>query len=111
MGLSKRRRAPPRRNRRLRRRLAVALGYEPGTAGAPEVLAKGAGFLAERILELAGRSKVPVRRDADLVEALSWLDVGAEIPPELYEAVAEVLAFVYAMNAQWRAAGEGGGRG
>jgi flagellar biosynthesis protein len=83
--------------------MAVALGYEPGRR-APEILARGAGLLAERILELAKAAGVPVRQDADLTEVLAGLDVGAEIPPELYEAVAEVLAFVYRMNEKYRQA-------
>jgi flagellar biosynthesis protein len=81
--------------------MAVALGYEPGSR-APEVLARGAGLLAERIVELARAAGVPVRQDADLAEVLAGLEIGAEIPPELYEAVAEVLAFVYRMNDRYR---------
>jgi flagellar biosynthesis protein len=81
--------------------MAVALGYESGKR-APEVLARGAGLLAERIIALARAAGVPVKQDADLAEVLAGLEVGAEIPPELYEAVAEVLAFVYRMNERYR---------
>jgi flagellar biosynthesis protein len=82
----------------------VALGYEPGgERTAPEVLASGVGLLAERIVERAHSAGVPVREDADLAEVLGNLPVGAEIPPELYEAVAEVLAFIYRMNGSYAA--------
>src|SRR5512135_1041037 len=88
---------PPRR-RIVPSQVAVALGYERESGRAPEVLASGAGLLAKRILEAARAAGVPVREDSDLAEVLAGLEVGAEIPPELYEAVAEVLAFVYRMN-------------
>ncbi|MCR2804994.1 EscU/YscU/HrcU family type III secretion system export apparatus switch protein [Paenibacillus soyae] len=76
-------------------RKAVALKYEPGDRGAPVVVAKGQGYLADRILEKAKDSGVPVQEDASLVEVLSKLDVDQEIPPELYVLVAEILSFVY----------------
>jgi len=80
------------------RQVAVALGYEPGKGRAPEVVARGYGRIAEFILEVARERKIPVREDADLAEVLARLDVGAEIPDELYEAIAEVLAFIYRVN-------------
>ncbi|WP_168122268.1 EscU/YscU/HrcU family type III secretion system export apparatus switch protein [Paenibacillus sp. HB172176] len=76
-------------------RKAVALKYEPGEKSAPILVAKGAGQLADRILEKAKESGVPVQEDASLVEVLSKLDVDQEIPPELYTLVAEILSFVY----------------
>ena len=75
---------------------AIALKYS-GT-NAPKVTAKGQGFVAARILELAEESGVPVRRDAALVQALSTLELDREIPEELYAAVAEVLAWAYALD-------------
>lgn len=85
------------------RQTAVALRYVRGEDEAPRVLAKGRGAIAERIIEIARRHGVPVHRDADLVEVLARLDIGAAIPPELYEAVAEILAYLYRMNrlANW----------
>ena len=80
-----------------KRQVAVALGYDDEKP-APQVLSKGWGFKAEDILRLAEAHGVPVRRDADLAQTLSALEVGALIPPELYAAVAEVLAFLYRMN-------------
>ncbi|MCE9582612.1 MAG: EscU/YscU/HrcU family type III secretion system export apparatus switch protein [Planctomycetes bacterium] len=79
-------------------RVAVALRYLAGTDHAPRVVARGRGDLADRILALAKEHGVPVRPDRDLVEALAALDVGAEIPPRLYEALAEVLAYVLKVN-------------
>ena len=60
--------------------------------------------LAERILALARQHGVPIRHDPDLVGLLAVLDVGSQIPPELYQAVAEVLAFVYHLNSSQRPA-------
>lgn len=80
------------------RRKAVALGYDQSADAAPRVTAKGSGLVAERILELARESGVPVHEDPDLMTLLAELDVGVEIPENLYRAVAEVLAFVYRLN-------------
>jgi flagellar biosynthesis protein len=82
---------PPRRKR------ATALRYTSGS-GAPQVVATGAGVLAERILELARESGVPVREEPALVEALARLELGQEIPPELFQAVAEVLVWAYGLE-------------
>ncbi|MFD0587847.1 EscU/YscU/HrcU family type III secretion system export apparatus switch protein [Paenibacillus sp. GCM10027627] len=76
-------------------RKAVALKYEPGERSAPVIVAKGAGHIADRILDKAKESGVPVQEDASLVEVLSKLDIDQEIPPELYTLVAEILSFVY----------------
>jgi flagellar biosynthesis protein len=83
---------------------AVALRYDPATMPSPEVVATGRGELAERILALARQHGVPIRHDPDLVGLLAVLDVGSQIPPELYQAVAEVLAFVYHLNNSQRPA-------
>lgn len=87
-----------------RRQRAVALQYDAADANrAPKVLAKGKGEIAEKILELAKQKGIPLYRDPELVEILGQLDVGAEIQPELYQAVAEVLIFIYKMNQKKRA--------
>lgn len=86
------------RRRKIARQVAVALGYEPGGRSAPEVLASGMGLMAERIIAQAKASGVPIHADSDLAQVLGSLSVGEQIPPDLYEAVAEVLAFVYRMN-------------
>jgi flagellar biosynthesis protein len=84
----------------LSRQLAVALGYEPDKMLAPRVLAKGRGEVAKVILKVAREAGIPVREDSDLVQVLEKLDIDAEIPPELYKVVAEVLAFVYRMSGE-----------
>lgn len=76
---------------------AVALSYEPGEA-APKVLASGKGYLAEKIVEKAEEEEIPLHADDKLAKTLSGLDIGAYIPPELYEVVAEILVFVDDMD-------------
>ncbi|MCD8351701.1 MAG: EscU/YscU/HrcU family type III secretion system export apparatus switch protein [Planctomycetaceae bacterium] len=84
-----------------KRQLAVALRYNEDKDAAPRVLARGAGNVAQKILDIAEESKIPIREDPDLVEALAKLDVGSLIPTELYPAVAEVLAYVYRQNQRY----------
>ncbi|MFC5401918.1 EscU/YscU/HrcU family type III secretion system export apparatus switch protein [Cohnella soli] len=74
---------------------AVALQYEPGQSAAPTVIAKGQGVIAEEIMRRAQEHGIPLQEDSSLVEVLSKLDLNQEIPPELYQLVAEVLSFVY----------------
>ncbi|MDE6964348.1 MAG: EscU/YscU/HrcU family type III secretion system export apparatus switch protein [Lachnospiraceae bacterium] len=76
---------------------AIALSYDPSD-DAPRVIASGKGALAERIIEKAKESEVPVHRDDKLADTLSRLEIGDAIPPELYEVVAEILVFVDAMD-------------
>ena len=78
--------------------IAVALKYEPGKS-APRVVAKGAGTIAAKIREKADAERVPIVRDVPLARALhSQCEVGDEIPPELFAAVAGVLAFVLSLK-------------
>lgn len=79
-------------------KLAVALKYERGKDEAPIVAAKGRGFLAQQIIELATANNVEIRRDTDLVTLLEKLDINTPIPLEAYAAVAEILAYVYKAN-------------
>jgi flagellar biosynthesis protein len=67
--------------------------------GAPAVVAKGRGIVAQKILDLARANEVPIREDRNLVEILSVLDLDQEVPPEAYKVVAELLAFLYRINA------------
>lgn len=76
---------------------AVALEYHPKD-DAPRVIASGRGALAEKIIEKAVESNVPVHRDDKLADTLSRLEIGDMIPPELYEVVAEILIFVDSMD-------------
>jgi len=77
---------------------AVALKYEQNKDSAPKVVAKGRGWIAERIIELARKHGVPLKENHALVEVLSKLEVYEEIPVELYKAVAEILVFVYQLK-------------
>lgn len=77
---------------------AVALRYEHEKDDAPRVVAKGRGEIAKQIVEIAREHGVTIYEDDDLVEVLSRLDINQLIPPELYYAIAEVLAFVYRVN-------------
>lgn len=76
---------------------AIALEYDPSDA-APKVVASGRGLLAEKIIEKAKESDVPIHRDDKLADTLSRLEIGEMIPPELYEVVAEILIFVDSMD-------------
>ncbi|MCH5274495.1 MAG: EscU/YscU/HrcU family type III secretion system export apparatus switch protein [Lachnospiraceae bacterium] len=76
---------------------AIALEYNPDEE-APKVIATGRGALAERIIEKAKESDVPIHRDDKLADTLSRLEIGDMIPPELYEVVAEILIFVDSMD-------------
>lgn len=76
---------------------AIALEYDP-TDMAPRVVATGRGRLAEKIIEKAEESGIPLHQDDKLADTLSKLDIGEYIPPELYEVVAEILVFVDQME-------------
>ena len=80
--------------------LAVALKYDRTEMGAPVVIAKGAELIAQQIREIAKTADVPMMRDVPLARALYELDVDDEVPEELYETVAEVLRWVYTLNAE-----------
>ncbi|MCR5356537.1 MAG: EscU/YscU/HrcU family type III secretion system export apparatus switch protein [Lachnospiraceae bacterium] len=76
---------------------AIALEYDPFDT-APKVIASGRGALAEKIIEKAKESDVPLHQDSKLANTLSKLEIGDYIPPELYEVVAEILVFVDEME-------------
>ena len=84
------------------RRAAVALRYDAATDNAPKVTAKGQGVVAEHIIALARQKGIPTREDPDLVHVLCQFDLSQEIPPSLYHVVAELLAFVYQLNQDYR---------
>jgi len=83
-------------NERPRVPMAVALHYSG--SGAPRVVAKGGGEVASRILEVAREHHVPLQEDAALAVTLSKVELGREIPRELYVAVAHVLAFAWSLT-------------
>ena len=80
------------------RRIAVALEYDGENA--PTVTAKGVDSIADRIVAIAIEHGVPLQRNDGLVGILSTLELGDEIPENLYRAVAEVIAFAYLLRAQ-----------
>lgn len=85
---------------------AVALKYAPEKHASPVVVAKGRGAIADEIIKRAKEHGVPLQEDPSLVEVLSKLDLNQEIPPELYQLVAEVLSFIYRSDQRARQWGE-----
>lgn len=81
---------------------AVALRYDHEKDTAPRIVASGRGALAETIVSVAKENDVPMQEDKALVETLIAFEIGKEIPPELYEVVAEVLAFVQRLDKRER---------
>src|SRR5688500_13133874 len=79
-------------------KLAVALSYDQEKDKAPRVSAKGKGYIAQQIIELAKQHGIEIRKDADLAKILSKLELDTPIPVEAYAAVAEILAYVYKVN-------------
>lgn len=77
---------------------AVALGYDTENGEAPYVIAAGKGVLAEKIIAESKKNAIPQYEDEKLVNSLSKLEIGENIPPELYEVVAQVLLFVDKMD-------------
>jgi flagellar biosynthesis protein len=78
------------------KQLAVALHYD--RKGAPRVVAKGRGTIGEKIIEVAKANNIPIEQNEVLAGALSNVELGDEIPQELYKAVAEVLIFVLRLS-------------
>jgi flagellar biosynthesis protein len=83
-------------------RRAAALRYDQASAGAPKVVAAGAGLIADRIVEIAREQGVAIREDPALAEALARLELEQEIPSELFAAVAEVLVWAYGLERKRR---------
>ena len=89
--------------------LAVALAYDEEKMSAPAVVAKGAGQVAARIREEAAANRIPIVEKKPLAQALyKTCEIGDEIPPDLYQAVAEILAYVYEISGRTRTAVEAG---
>lgn len=76
----------------------IALKYDKSKDIAPKVVAKGAGFIAEQILAVAQKNAVPVYQNKTLTNVLMAVEIDREVPPELYNAVAEVLAHIYRLD-------------
>jgi flagellar biosynthetic protein FlhB len=80
--------------------IAVAITYRKGEMGAPQVSAKGERLIAQQIIAIAKENKIPILRDVPLAHALNEIEVGEEVPEELYTAIAEVLNWVYAQEGE-----------
>jgi len=79
--------------------IAIAVKYDPLVMNAPTVIAKGARLIAERIKDIARIASVPIVENKPLAQTIyKTINVGEEIPPKLYQAVAEILAYVYKLN-------------
>jgi flagellar biosynthetic protein FlhB/flagellar biosynthesis protein len=78
--------------------IAIALKYDKEKDSAPRVVAKGMRLKAEQIRDLAKQYNIPIMRNLPLANALYRVDVGEEVPEELYDAVAEILNFVFALQ-------------
>ena len=78
--------------------IAIALKYDKEKDNAPRVIAKGLRFKADKIREIAKAYGVPIMKNVPLANALYRVEVGEEVPEDLYDAVAEVLNFVYALQ-------------
>ena len=82
------------------RQRAVAIKYDPDEI-APKILAKGAGVIAEKIKQRAADADVTIHKDAALVDELTRLDFGEFIPPDLYEAIAQILVYISKLDKKY----------
>jgi flagellar biosynthesis protein len=80
------------------KKTAIAVHYDKESDTAPKIVAKGKGSIADKIIDLARKNEIPLYEDKDLIEVLSKLDLGQEIPAEMYKLIAEVLVYVYRSN-------------
>lgn len=81
-----------------KKEIATALKYEANKDGAPQLIAKGQGDIARKIKEIARELNIPTYKDEKLARQLYHLSLGEEIPPELYQVVAEILAFIVELD-------------
>jgi flagellar biosynthesis protein len=77
---------------------AAALKYDNKINNAPKVVAKGKGDIAKNIIKIAQENNLPIKKDEDLIELLSQVEIDKEIPPEMYKAVAEIFSFIYRLT-------------
>lgn len=81
---------------------AAAILYDTERSDVPRIVASGKGAVAQKIIETAREAGIHIQEDPDLMELLAAIPVGEEIPVELYQTIAEVLAFVYEINDQFK---------
>lgn len=77
---------------------AVALKYDIEKDNAPKITAKGKGETASNIIKIAKENNIPIKKDEDLIELLSQIDIDKEIPSSMYRAVAEIFSFIYDLS-------------
>ena len=81
---------------------ASAISYKPGD-NAPRIIASGKGLVAEKIIDIAKDSKVPIHVDPDCSRLLSFIEIGNEIPADLYDVVAKILVFISDIDKTYQA--------
>lgn len=81
---------------------AVALGYDMDKNEAPVVVAKGQGYIAKKIVQIALDEGIEIHQDADLVQILKAVDIDSEIPLEAFGAVAEIISYIYKANGKMK---------
>jgi flagellar biosynthesis protein len=79
---------------------AVALQYDKDKNNAPSVTAQGKGETAKNIIKIANENGIPIKKDEDLVNMLSQIELNREIPVELYQAVSEIFSFIYGLSSE-----------
>lgn len=87
----------PEKNKKKFKKVA-ALKYDKDKDNAPRIIAKGKGKLAEKLLKVASENDIPIQEDQDIVDILVRLNIGEEIPRELYQVIAEILSFIYQLE-------------
>ena len=95
-----------RENKKDKLRKAVVLKYDSSKDNAPKLIASGKGHVAEKIIEIAKENCIPFYKDSALTDTLLELDLGKDIPPELYQAIAEILIFVYKTDQMYMPGGK-----
>ncbi len=74
---------------------AAALKYNQSSDNAPKVVASGERLVAQNIIKIAQQNNIPIKKDEDMVQMLSQIELNQEIPPAMYKAVAEIFSFIY----------------
>ena len=82
--------------------MAAALRYEQGKQKAPAVVAKGSGIVAEKIIEMAKSYGIPLQENPELIQVLMKLEINQEIPAEIYQVVADILAMIYRASRKYQ---------
>jgi flagellar biosynthesis protein len=74
---------------------ATALTYDKENDNAPKVVANGEGYVASNIIKVATKNNIPIKKDEDMVELLSQIEINKTIPENMYKSVAEIFSFIY----------------